>query len=650
MERDKRAVILAAGMGTRLRPITEERPKCLTEVNGKPITWHALKALASCGFEHVTLLLGYRGETVIEEFGNRFGNMTLSYRFNEKFAETNSMYSAWIARDELEKGAWLIEGDILLNETLVRAVARNVQGKSLWLVAPFTPQTDGSMSITDESGRIKEIKIVRQKLDEYRSNYFKSAGILCLMPEYGKLFSRWLDDDVKAGNVNIYYDLVVAKHLEDGEIYAHVPAGDSRWFEIDTPEDLKLAEKIFQPRKYVTVLMDGAADLPIPELNGATPLEVARKPGIDQIAESGTTGLMQTMYPLMPVDSITGNMGILGFYPPRYYPVGRASFEAMAQDIFLDEDDIAFRCNLVSVDGENRISDFTADQIPGNKAVRLISKLKFGHSDIEIFSGQSYRNIMIVRNAPCRASDLVTHPPHQNMGRDIGSLMITGTNPQSQDLAARLNEIMQDSRRQIAELNGEIGSKADMIWFWSPSGYPRMPGFSERFGLRGAIVAGLDFMRGIGNAVGMHTKEIHGATGYLDTAFSEKLKYAKNFLLHNDFVFIHVNAPDEEAHAHHVKGKIEAIEKIDSEIVSPLLEWLEQRFAGNYRIAVLPDHYTCLADSQHLDIPVPFCICGTGIPRDNVTVYNEKEISRSSKKVIISTDFMEKLISDNPDF
>jgi 2,3-bisphosphoglycerate-independent phosphoglycerate mutase len=173
-----------------------------------------------------------------------------------------------------------------------------------------------------------------------------------------------------------------------------------------------------------------------------------------------------------------------------------------------------------------------------------------------------------------------------------------------------------------------------------------MPSFVERFGIRGAIVAGLDFMRGIGEATGMHTKEIHGATGYLNTNFREKLKYAKNFLLHNDFVLVHVNAPDEEAHAGNAANKVLALELIDREIVTPLLEHLERRYPNNFRICVLPDHYTCLADSQHLEVPVPYAMYGAGIAPDAVERYSEAAVAKVHKDVLMSTSLLEVLLSE----
>jgi 2,3-bisphosphoglycerate-independent phosphoglycerate mutase len=640
-----KAVILAAGLGSRLRPITEEMPKCLTEIHGKSILWYALHALNEYGINEVTIVIGYQGQQIIDQFGERFEKIKITYLWNERYAQTNSMYSAWLARDFLERGAFLIEGDVLFKKTFITSALKTFENKSLWIVSKFGPECDGSMSITNADGRIEEIRIVRNKLDNYQDNFFKSTGVLRILPEYGMQLSRWLSEEVLKGNVNVYYDIIISQHLDEIPIFINC-VEDTEWIEIDNIQDLIKAERLFQPRKYVIILMDGAADLPIRTLENSTPLEYANLPTIQKITSQGRTGLLQTMYPGVPVDSIVANMGILGFYPPRYYPFGRASFEAMAQNILLEENDIIFRCNLISLDINRKIKDFTANQISTESALKIINNLEFDQDEIEIYSGQSYRNILVFKNARCHAKDIIGNPPHTNIGIPIENILLKGNGIDASNLAEKLNSIMVDSINQIKKLNEKYDTAADMIWLWSPSSYPKLPSFYTRFGIRGAIVGGLDFIRGIGMAVGMETKEIHGATGYLNTDFKEKVKYAKNFLHHNDLVFIHINAPDEEAHSRNVKKKIEALEKIDQEIVLPIFEFLESHYPNNYRIAILPDHYTCVFDGQHLDRPVPFCIYGVGIQRDIVDRFSESLIEKQSTGVIKSIEFISFVISD----
>jgi 2,3-bisphosphoglycerate-independent phosphoglycerate mutase len=223
--------------------------------------------------------------------------------------------------------------------------------------------------------------------------------------------------------------------------------------------------------------------------------------------------------------------------------------------------------------------------------------------------------------------------------------MLRALDSKAQPIVKRLNQLMLDSISQIKRMNAKYNTSADMIWLWSPSDMPRIPSFTHKFGMRGAIVAGLDFMRGIGVAAGMETKEIHGATGYLDSNLKQKLKYAINFLQRNSLVYIHVNAPDEEAHAHNVENKILAIERIEREIVGPLVDFLESRYPDNYRMIILPDHYTRLVDGQHTSDPVPYLVYGDGVEADEVTRFDEKSICEHSTETIKSYEFMNVLQS-----
>jgi 2,3-bisphosphoglycerate-independent phosphoglycerate mutase len=646
MTKISRAVILAAGLGSRLRPITEEMPKCLTEIYGKPILWYSLQSLNKCGISEVIIVIGFSGQTIIDRFGSQFEGIKITYVWNDIYTKTNSMYSAWLVRSVLEKGALLIEGDVLFKESFIELALNTPEDRSYWLVSPFGPESEGSMSIADKTGRIVEIRIIRSRLDYYPDNFYKSTGVLKISPQYGLHFSRWLSEEVNNDNVNIYYDLVIAKHLDEIPLFVTC-VEDNQWIEIDNVQDLKTAENRFQPRKYVIIILGGAADPGVEKLDDKTPLEVADIATIHTLTAKGKTGLLQTLYPGVPVDSIVANMGILGFYPPRYYPSGRASFEAIAQNILLEDDEIAFRCNLISLTEERRIKDFTAHHISTENALEIINYLTFDTEDIEIYSGQSYRNILVVKNAGCHAKDILAHPPHTNLGIPVEEILLRGDGIKASEVAEKLNSVMLDSMNQISTLNRTQKTSADMIWLWSPSSNPRMPSFEEKFGIRGAIVAGLDFIRGIGMAIGMETKEIHGATGLLDTNFKEKVKYAKNFLHYNDLVVIHINAPDEEAHARNCERKTEAIERIDHEIVLPIFEYLELHYKNNYRIAVLPDHYTCVNNGQHMSRAVPYCIFGAGIKPDSVNSFTEREVEKHHDTILKSIDFIQLLTSDS---
>ena len=640
----KKAIILVAGLGSRLKPLTDEVPKCLTEVNGKAILEHSLSILEKDGIDETVVVVGYLGDTVIDKIGHKYGNMEITYLWNEIYDETNTMYSAWLAREYLEQGALLIEGDTVFEEALIKRVLQTPQDKTFWVGDRFRREYLGSMSITDNKNRIVDLKIVREELKEYKDNYYKSTGILKITPEYGKMFSKWLDDDVKKGNVQIYYDIVIEKHLKDDPIYVYDITGGI-WNEIDSLDDLRKTEKIFIPTKYVIIILDGAADLPIPELGNKTPLEAAQIPNIDNLAKNGKTGLMRTMYPGLPVGSIVANMGILGYNPARYYPNGRASFEALAQDIFLDENDIAFRCNLVSIK-DDKLKDFTANNISDEEARRIIENLELNDHTLSIYPGQSYRNIMVVRDVNCNASEIASSEPHMNIGRPLEKILLNGNSAESIKIAAKLNKIMLDSIEKIKKLNEKFKTPADMIFLWSPSSEPRIPSFHRKFGIDGAIISGLDFMRGIGIAARMESRKIHGATGYRDTNLKEKLRYAQDSLRYNDLVYLHINAPDEESHNKNISGKVNIIEKIDREIVGPLKNYLDHSYPNNYRLAILPDHYTLLKNGEHSDMLVPYLIFWKGIKRDYVRKFAEKDVGEKSRTIIKSYEFMDFLINE----
>ena len=641
-----KAVILVAGFGSRLKPFTDEMPKCLTEINGRPILVETLDILERNEIEEAVIVVGYLGDIVIEKIGKKYGHMKVTYIWNKVFNKTNSMYSAWLARDYLEKGAILIEGDTIFQESLIKSALDTDGAKAFWVLDKFTKKYNGSMSIADEDGRIIDLKIVREKLREYKDNYFKSTGVLKITPDYGKLFSKWLHEDVQKGNIEIYYDLVIAKHLKDYPIYVHDITNKTKWAEIDDFSDLRQAEEIFRPPRYVVVLIDGAADLPIPELDNRTPLEAANIPNIDYLAKNGKTGLMQTMYLGLPLGSIVANLGILGYNPLRYYPNGRASFEALAKGIYLDNNDIAFRCNLLSLK-DGRISDFTANNITNLNAHRIIDNIKIPDDKIKLSPGQSYRNLLILKNTKFNSSEIKAFEPHMNVGKEIKDLLLKGTTEESKKTAEYLNNFMLDTIKQLKVLNKKYNSGADMLFLWSPSSVPTLSSFHRKFGIDGAIVAGLDFLKGIGIAARMAVKNTKGSTGYSNTDLKEKLRDAKNHLIHNDFVFIHINAPDEESHNRNVKKKVKIIEKIDKEIVGPILEYLEDKFGSNYRIALLPDHYTYLEDGKHGDKPVPYLLYGKGIKRDKVKEFSEREIESKNNNILKSYEFLHFMLEED---
>lgn len=245
VNRIDKAVILAAGLGSRLKPLTNTAPKCLTLVDGQSITQHTLDILEKNGIKETVILIGYLGNMIAKKIGSQYRGMKISYLWNHIYSKTNTMYSLWLANKYLEQGIILIEGDTLFEEILISGALARETGKTFWIVEQFTSQYEGSMEIVDQDKRIIELRMVHGQLAEYRNNYFKSAGILKITSEYGKKLSKWLKQDVENGNINIYYDLVIAKHLSDSPIYIHDITG-LKWAQLDNLNDLKRMERIFR--------------------------------------------------------------------------------------------------------------------------------------------------------------------------------------------------------------------------------------------------------------------------------------------------------------------------------------------------------------------------------------------------------------------
>ena len=487
----KKAIILAAGTGSRLWPLTNDVPKALSEVNGRTILTNTLENLYRCGINGVIVVIGYCGKEIELHVGSSYKGMGVSYIKNDDYQNTNSMFSLWLARDYLKEDCLVIEGDIITEEEIVRK-ALNSDNRSYWISDKFRKGMDGSMQITNEEGRIKEIRIVRETLKEYKDNFYKSVGMLKLTKEYGAALASWLDKEVEAKNVQVYYDLVIAKYISEMPLYVLNIEG-LKWQEIDSISDLENAEALFghyhrkviqTGMKYVIIIGDGMADIPLKELGWKTPLEYAKISNMNFLAKNGKTGLIQTIYQSLPIGSIVANLGILGYNPARFYPNGRASFEAYAQGIFIGKNDIALRCNLISLK-DNSISDFTSGMIKTEDARNIITNIKINYKNVEIYSGQSYRHLLVIRNANFEARDIITSEPHSNIGTGISSIMVRGKTKEAEEGAKLLNSILLDSIAQIKELNKKFRTKADMLWVWSPSSSPILPAFKERYGITG---------------------------------------------------------------------------------------------------------------------------------------------------------------------
>jgi len=396
--------------------------------------------------------------------------------------------------------------------------------------------------------------------------------------------------------------------------------------------------------KYVILVGDGMADYPIAELRNRTPLEVARTPNMDLLATEGAGGLVHTIPDGMDPGSDVANLAIMGVDPARHY-TGRGPLEAASMGIELGDDEIAFRCNLVTV-SDDVMMDYSGGHISSQEGRVLIELLgeKFAGRGVRFFPGVSYRNLML---APERlfqedGESLRCVAPHDIIGQSIREHYPSGQGSRF------LREIMQAShlilsQQSINKVKIDLGENpANMIWLWGGGKKPSFGTFEEARGLSGAVISAVDLVKGIGKLLGFEVIDVPGATGYYDTNYSGKAAAALNALERVDCVLVHVEAADEAGHNGDRTEKVRAIENFDAKVVGAILEGL--RGIGDFRIMLLPDHATPLSLRTHVADPVPFCICGTGIAPDRMKAFSEKAAAKGSMNVEEGFRLMDRLL------
>jgi 2,3-bisphosphoglycerate-independent phosphoglycerate mutase len=381
--------------------------------------------------------------------------------------------------------------------------------------------------------------------------------------------------------------------------------------------------------KYVVVQGDGMADEPIAELGGKTPLEYARTPNLDHMAARGILGLTRTIPRGLPPGSDVGTMSVLGYDPARYH-TGRSPIEAASMGVELGPNDVAFRCNLVTLEtpdgGVEVMRDFAAGHPPTAEAAEIVLDLnrELGREGLEFHPGVSYRHLLVWRNGEER---MRTTPPHDLSDKPVGAAFPQGPG------ADVLRDLMERSRRLLAEhricqarlARGERAPTA--IWLWGQGKRPQLPTLHQRFGIDGSVIAAVDLVNGLGVLAGLRRISVPGATGFLDTNFLGKAEYGLRALEEREFLLLHVEAPDEGGHLGDPQKKVEAIENVDAKVIGPLLEGLRQS-AGDWRILVMPDHPTPCALKTHTDDPVPFVVyvaADERKPRALTRGYNERD-------------------------
>jgi len=357
--------------------------------------------------------------------------------------------------------------------------------------------------------------------------------------------------------------------------------------------------------KYAIIIPDGAADLPQAELGGKTPLAAAATPNMDWVAMNGKCGTVRTVPKGMACGSDVAILSVLGYDPKQFY-TGRAPLEAAAQGLKIAPDEWVFRCNLVTiVDG--KMEDYSAGHISTEEAGALIEELNrmLGGQKVRFYRGVSYRHLMT-----CKAPmNVQTTAPHDILDKPIADHLPVGA---GSDLLRTLMErsVTVLANQEVNTVRRDLGENpATSIWLWGQGQMPQLPGFADRFGLKGVAITAVDLVRGLATLIGWDRIEVPGATGYIDTNFAGKGAAAVEALDKYDLVCVHVEAPDEAGHNAQLKHKVEAIAQIDRHIVGPVLERLKKE-GQEWRILVLPDHHTPIQVRTHTGDPVPFAMAG----------------------------------------
>lgn len=403
--------------------------------------------------------------------------------------------------------------------------------------------------------------------------------------------------------------------------------------------------------KYILLVGDGMGDLAVPELGGKTPLEAAHKPVIDRLAKNGELLLTRTVPEGFPPGSDVANLSLLGYEPAEYY-TGRAPLEAASMGVKIAPDEIAFRCNLVSIDRqENKIimRDHSAGHISTEEAVVLLDEIQkvCGNEHFHFYPGVSYRHLMVHKDGEL---PLQTVPPHDFLDQDVTQQY------QAYLKVDVIKKIMEQSSRILE--NHPVNKKriakglrpANSIWLWGEGKPLQLEKFTTRHKITGSLVSAVDLLKGIAISCGLDALNIDGATGYLDTNYEGKAQAALDALEKQDFVLVHVEAPDEAGHQGLAQEKTKAIEDFDARIVKPILEEMEQR-GEPFRLVITMDHYTPVSRRTHESWPVPMVLYDS---RKNAegsgAVYTEEEVKKAVAQnglnLASGTDFIKRFIPE----
>jgi len=389
--------------------------------------------------------------------------------------------------------------------------------------------------------------------------------------------------------------------------------------------------------KYVVIIGDGMADRPMDETGGLTVLQKAATPNMDWLARKGEIGMVRTIPSGFPPGSDVANLSIMGYDPARYY-TGRAPLEAASMGIELQDDDVAYRCNLVTLALNSDSScatmqDYSSGHITSEEGRELISALnkELKSEEVVFYPGVSYRHLMIWRRGSVKAT---CTPPHDILDRPVAEYLPSGEgSPFLRYLMERSVAIMQ--RHPVNNRRRAAGKRlANSIWLWGQGKKPSVPKYYEKYGITGALISAVDLTKGLGVCAGLKIINVPGATGWIDTNYKGKAEYALNALDNADFVYIHVEAPDEAGHSGNLQYKLKAIEDLDALLIGPVLNGMKDRF-GAFRLLLMPDHATPIKERTHTSEPVPFVVYDSRHERHNTgATYDELIAEKDDIRVV----------------
>lgn len=378
--------------------------------------------------------------------------------------------------------------------------------------------------------------------------------------------------------------------------------------------------------KYLVLLCDGMADYNYEGLNNKTPMMLAYKPNMDQLAQTATVGLAKTVADNLKPGSDVANLSVMGYDPSECY-TGRSPLEAASIGINLTDTDVTLRCNLVTLSDEENYEDktmidYSAGDISSVEAAEIIKSIEeaFGNETYKFFAGVSYRHCLVVKNGTTDLGNMT--PPHDISGRVIGGYLSDSKNAKPLiDLMKKSVFVLKDHPVNLKRI-AEGKRPANSIWLWGEGTKPQIQSFKEKFGVNAGIVSAVDLIKGIGKLAKCDVAEVKGATGYIDTNFEGKANAAIELFKTNDLVYVHVEAPDECGHRGEAENKVKAIEFIDKRILGTLIQELEKY--GEYRILIMPDHPTPLITMTHARDPVPFMIYDNKKGVNGVNTFTEE--------------------------